>query len=211
MKRILTIGGSDPFAGGGIQTDLKTFENFGLFGLSALTSIGALDINERFMLESISLELLKRQLVSIDKMTSLDGIKIGLLNSSEAIMVVRDFIKTKQNIPIILDPVLAFKETEAVINQLYISQLIEELFPLVTMITPNLAEAALLSGQALPSSLTEMIHLAKELTASGTKNIVIKGGTRMAGDEAVDLLYSIDHYEVFSHKKIDTTTVNGAG
>ncbi|HBL1545499.1 TPA: hydroxymethylpyrimidine/phosphomethylpyrimidine kinase [Enterococcus faecium] len=211
MKRILTIGGSDPFAGGGIQTDLKTFENFGLFGLSALTSIGALDINERFMLESISLELLKRQLVSIDKMTSLDGIKIWLLNSSEAIMVVRDFIKTKQNIPIILDPVLAFKETEAVINQLYISQLIEELFPLVTMITPNLAEAALLSGQALPSSLTEMIHLAKELTASGTKNIVIKGGTRMAGDEAVDLLYSIDHYEVFSHKKIDTTTVNGAG
>ena len=80
MKRILTIGGSDPFAGGGIQTDLKTFENFGLFGLSALTSIGALDINERCMLESISLELLKRQLVSIDKMTSLDGIKIGLLN-----------------------------------------------------------------------------------------------------------------------------------
>lgn len=58
-----------------------------------MTSIGALDINERFMLESISLELLKRQLVSIDKMTSLDGIKIGLLNSSEAIMVVRDFIK----------------------------------------------------------------------------------------------------------------------
>ncbi len=134
-------------------------------------------------------------------MTSLDGIKIGLLNSSEAIMVVRDFIKAKQNIPIILDPVLAFKETESVINQLYISQLIEELFPLVTMITPNLAEAALLSGQALPSSLIEMIHLAKELTASGAKKIVIKGGTRMAGEQAVDLLYSVDHHEVFSQKK----------
>lgn len=150
MKRILTIGGSDPFAGGGIQTDLKTFEDFGLFGLSALTSIGVLDMNGRFILESIPSELLERQLASIDQMTTLDGIKIGLLNSSEAIMVVRDFIKAKQNIPIILDPVLAFKETESVINQLYISQLIEELFPLVTMITPNLAEAALLSGQALP-------------------------------------------------------------
>ncbi len=150
MKRILTIGGSDPFAGGGIQTDLKTFEDFGLFGLSALTSIGVLDTNGQFILESIPSELLERQLASIDQMTTLDGIKIGLLNSSEAIMVVRDFIKAKQNIPIILDPVLAFKETETVINQLYISQLIEELFPLVTMITPNLAEAALLSGQALP-------------------------------------------------------------
>ncbi len=150
MKRILTIGGSDPFAGGGIQTDLKTFEDFGLFGLSALTSIGVLDTNGRFILESIPSELFERQLASIDQMTTLDGIKIGLLNSSEAIMVVRDFIKAKQNIPIILDPVLAFKETESVINQLYISQLIEELFPLVTMITPNLAEAALLSGQALP-------------------------------------------------------------
>ena len=115
-----------------------------------MTSIGVLDTNGRFILESIPSELLERQLASIDQMTSLDGIKIGLLNSSEAIMVVRDFIKAKQNIPIILDPVLAFKETETVINQWYISQLIEELFPLVTMITPNLAEAALLSGQALP-------------------------------------------------------------
>ena len=106
---------------------------------------------------------------------------------------------------------MAFKETESVINQLYISQLIEELFPLVTMITPNLAEAALLSGQALPSSLIEMIHLAKELTASGAKKIVIKGGTRMAGEQAVDLLYSVDHHEVFSQKKVDTPTVNGAG
>ena len=211
MKRILTIGGSDPFAGGGIQTDLKTFEDFGLFGLSALTSIGVLDTNGRFILESIPSELLERQLASIDQMTSLDGIKIGLLNSSEAIMAVRDFIKAKQNIPIILDPVLAFKETETVINQWYISQLIEELFPLVTMITPNLAEAALLSGQALPSSLIEMIHLAKELTASGAKKIVIKGGTRMAGEQAVDLLYSVDHHEVFSQKKVDTPTVNGAG
>ncbi len=121
MKRILTIGGSDPFAGGGIQTDLKTFEDFGLFGPSALTSIGVLDTNGRFILESIPSELLERQLASIDQMTSLDGIKIGLLNSSEAIMVVRDFIKAKQNIPIILDPVLAFKETETVINQWYIS------------------------------------------------------------------------------------------
>ena len=206
MKRILTIGGSDPFAGGGIQTDLKTFEDFGLFGLSALTSIGVLDTNGRFILESIPSELFERQLASIDQMTTLDGIKIGLLNSSEAIMVVRDFIKAKQNIPIILDPVLAFKETESVINQLYISQLIEELFPLVTMITPNLAEAALLSGQALPSSLIEMIHLAKELTASGAKKIVIKGGTRMAGEQAVDLLYSVDHHEVFSQKKVDTPT-----
>lgn len=131
MKRILTIGGSDPFAGGGIQTDLKTFEDFGLFGLSALTSIGVLDTNGRFILESIPSELFERQLASIDQMTTLDGIKIGLLNSSEAIMVVRDFIKAKQNIPIILDPVLAFKETESVINQLYISQLIEELFHLL--------------------------------------------------------------------------------
>ena len=119
MKRILTIGGSDPFAGGGIQTDLKTFEDFGLFGLSALTSIGVLDTNGRFILESIPSELLERQLASIDQMTSLDGIKIGLLNSSEAIMVVRDFIKAKQNIPIILDPVLAFKETETVINGIF--------------------------------------------------------------------------------------------
>ena len=96
MKRILTIGGSDPFAGGGIQTDLKTFEDFGLFGLSALTSIGVLDTNGRFILESIPSELFERQLASIDQMTTLDGIKIGLLNSSEAIMVVRDFIKANK-------------------------------------------------------------------------------------------------------------------
>ena len=111
MRKILTIGGSDPFAGGGIQSDLKTFENFQLFGMSALTCVGMLDENNAFLLENLPAKWLEQQLASIQKMTDLAGIKIGLLHSLEAIMIVRDFLKKHPQIPIVLDPVLAFKET----------------------------------------------------------------------------------------------------
>ena len=108
MRKILTIGGSDPFAGGGIQSDLKTFENFQLFGMSALTCVGMLDENNAFLLENLPAKWLEQQLASIQKMTDLAGIKIGLLHSLEAIMIVRDFLKKHPQIPIVLDPVLAF-------------------------------------------------------------------------------------------------------
>ena len=211
MKKILTIGGSDPFAGGGIQSDLKTFENHQLFGLSALTCVGMLDENEAFILENLPADWLEKQLVSISKMTELNGIKIGLLNSIEAIYVVRDFLKKQPAIPIVLDPVLAFKETSTHAHQTYKNCLIDELFPLVDLATPNLKEAAMLSEKEHGTSLEDMIDSAKCIYSLGSKAVVVKGGSGILGYDAVDVVYSENGVKTFSLNKLEQPTVNGAG
>lgn len=210
MKKIMTIGGSDPFAGGGIQSDLKTFENYHLFGMSALTCVGMLDENGHFVLEDLPVIWLERQLQSIQSMTQLDGIKIGLLHSLEAIEVVRDFLKMNTGIPIILDPVLAFKETSTAANKEYTEKIILELFPLVDVVTPNLKEASLLSNEVV-TTVTQMETCAQKIYSLGAKNVVIKGGAGIMGNEALDLLYDGDIFIKFKRKKLQKTTVNGAG
>ncbi len=211
MKTILTIGGSDPFAGGGIQSDLKTFENYHHFGVSALTSIGMLNNEGDFVLQTIAPEWLEQQLVSISQKIKLDGIKIGLLNSLEAIDIVAGFIKKQTNIPIVLDPVLAFKETSDFAQYTYIRQLVSQLFPFVDVVTPNLKEASLLTKKQEPFDLEELKEMAKEISSFGSKAVVIKGGSGVAGKDAVDLLYSAAGFESFHLKKQVSNTVNGAG
>lgn len=211
MQKILTIGGSDPFAGGGIQSDLKTFENYQLFGMSALTCVGMVDENGTFILEDLPADWLEKQLTAIGKMVKLDGIKIGLLHSVEAIQVVRDFLKEQLGIPIVLDPVLAFKEALALANQTYMDCLVKDLFPLVDLVTPNLKEAALLSEGKTCASTEELIEAAKFIHSLGSKAVLVKGGAGIAGNQAIDVLYHAEKVEMFALKKLKKVTVNGAG
>ncbi|WP_427189113.1 PfkB family carbohydrate kinase, partial [Bifidobacterium longum] len=90
-------------------------------------------------------------------------------------------------IPIVLDPVLAFKETTSLANQQYIECLVKELFPLVDLVTPNLKEAALLSGKKKISSINEVIETTKFIHTLGSKAVVVKGGSGIHGDEAIDV------------------------
>ena len=138
-KIILTIGGSDPFSGGGIQTDLKTFENHQVFGLSTLTCLATAPKNH-FQIHDLETSLVKEQLASIPA-GSLDGIKIGLIHSEESMLQIATFLKKHAGLPVVLDPVLAFKETTSVYEKRYMQLLIEKLFPFATIITPNLKEA----------------------------------------------------------------------
>lgn len=211
MKKILTIGGSDPFAGGGIQSDLKTFENYHQFGMSALTCVGMLNNEGDFILQNVSPEWLEQQLVSIDQMVNLDGIKIGLLNSMAAIDVVTEFVKKKTDIPIVLDPVLAFKETDDLAQDTYSKHLVDHLFPLADVVTPNLKEAALLTGKNDSFQLEEIRKMAKEIYSFGSRSVIVKGGAGVFGEDAVDVLYSEVGFESFHLKKRPSITVNGAG
>lgn len=211
MKKILTIGGSDPFAGGGIQSDLKTFENYHHFGMSALTCVGMLNNEGDFILQNISPEWLEQQLFSIDQMVKLEGIKIGLLNSMAAIDIVTEFIKKRTDIPIVLDPVLAFKETDDLAQNAYIKYLVDQLFPLADVVTPNLKEATLLTGKNDSFQLEEIREMAKEIYSFGSQSVIVKGGIGIFGEEAVDVLYSATGFENFRLKKRPSTTVNGAG
>ncbi|MFR3685325.1 MAG: bifunctional hydroxymethylpyrimidine kinase/phosphomethylpyrimidine kinase, partial [Enterococcus sp.] len=113
-RTILTIAGSDTLAGGGLQSDLKTFEDYNLFGLTAITCI-AIVKNEQFEITNLPTELLNDQLNTIKDNLSLDGIKLGLIHQLESLEIVKRFLRSFDG-PIVLDPVMAFKETDRVYN-----------------------------------------------------------------------------------------------
>lgn len=206
-KNVLTIAGSDTLAGGGLQSDLKTFENYHLFGLTAITCIAVVK-NKQFEINDLPPALLQDQLATIKQALNLSGIKLGLIHDVAALSIVKEFLHDFKG-PIVLDPVMAFKETDQIYSQAYRSGLIE-LFPLATIITPNLKEAELLSQQEI-TNLDQMKQAAQKMIDLGAMSVVIKGGERLAGESASDLFYDGKTYRIFSKPKLNKVTINGAG
>ncbi|KAF1296748.1 bifunctional hydroxymethylpyrimidine kinase/phosphomethylpyrimidine kinase [Enterococcus sp. JM4C] len=207
-KTILTIAGSDTLGGGGLQTDLKTFENHHVFGVTAITCLATAD-TAGFTIHDLPIALLNEQLATIAQTMDVAGIKIGLIHQTEAIPVVETFIKNFTG-PIVLDPVLAFKETTEVYHQNYKQALIR-LFPYAMIITPNLKEAELLTEMKI-ETVADMKLAAKKLVDElGAKAVVIKGGERMSGERAYDLFYDKQNEVLLEKTKLNVPTINGAG
>lgn len=206
-QTVLTIAGSDTLAGGGLQSDLKTFENYHLFGLTAITCIAVVK-NNQFEINDLSSTLFREQLTTVSENLDLAGIKIGLVHQLDSLDIVKSFIQDFEG-PIVLDPVMAFKETDQVYGQAYLNKLIE-IFPFVTIVTPNLKEAEILSQQRI-TNLAEMEQAAQKIIALGASSVVIKGGERLSGELASDLFYDGDQFEFFSKPKLTEVTINGAG
>lgn len=206
-KTILTIAGSDTLAGGGLQSDLKTFENHQLFGVTAISCIATCK-NDQFEINDIPPALFNDQLQSISANLSLDGIKIGLIHQLESVAFVETFIKSFDG-PVVLDPVMAFKETNNVYSKGYREKLIE-LFPFTTIITPNLTEAELLSQQSIHNK-KDMELAAHRIIELGANAVAIKGGERLSGELATDLFYDGHQMTYFTKPKLVANTINGAG
>ena len=207
-KVVLTIGGSDSWAGGGVATDIKTLEQHGVFGVMALTCIAVADRIDDFTIRPLDSRLLEEQLVTISDSYELSAIKIGLLGTEELVEVVSRFLD-KQTCPIVLDPVLAFKETDERYNERY-TQAISKLCQKATMITPNLAEANMLSGSEV-HSVEDVKDVASTLYSILKVPVVIKGGTRLNTHNAVDVFYDGMEWYILQAEKLDKQTVNGAG
>ncbi|EOT39582.1 hydroxymethylpyrimidine/phosphomethylpyrimidine kinase [Enterococcus columbae] len=206
----LTIGGLDSWGGGGITTDLKTFENHQVFGLAALSTVAVEDEQNGFAIRNIANPLLQEQLSTIKNsyQDQLSFIKIGLLADIEQIAMVTDFCREfVGKIPIVLDPVLAFKETQQQAQNDYIAKL-KSLIPLASVITPNLTEAQLLLHQ---SNQANLLELAQALYAAFQVSVVVKGGSRLEGQQAIDVLVNQNERKIFQQPKLRKNTINGAG
>lgn len=209
-KVILTIAGSDTWGGGGIATDIKTIESDGLFAVTVITSIAVEDDENSFMIHSISPQLVKKQLITIDNNYDLSAIKIGLINDIETINIVKNFLKTK-TCPIVIDPVMAFKETTKEISEIRIELL--ELLKLSTLCTPNLSELAILVQQKWENlnNLDALKNAARELYELIGQPVLVTGGGRFPGPMSVDLFYDGKAFQVFELEKLATKTIHGAG
>ena len=165
---VLSIGGSDPSSGAGIQSDIKTFENHGVYGLTVITAITSQNTKKISKILPISSKIIKSQLESVLNDFKIDAIKIGMLYDKSIIKIVYSVIK-KQKCPIVVDPIIESTTKTILLKKSAIKDYKKMIIPLATIITPNKQEAKILAGT---SSIQEA---AKKIQRLGAKNVIITG------------------------------------
>lgn len=210
-KRLVTIAGSDALAGGGIQADLATFTEYGYQGVSVLTSIVTV-LGDDFNVYDVDSKIVSEQLESVFALGDIVGVKTGLIPNREQFELIASYLykNVYDKMPIVVDPVMVVKENDDWDITDIIALFKEYLLPLATVITPNLSEAELLVGYKITTQ-AEMEQAVMDLTNMGPKSVVIKGGARLAGEIAIDMVFDGDRTTVFKNTKLDTMFNNGAG
>ena len=184
--RVLSIAGSDSGGGAGIQADLKTFSALGCFGMTAITALTAQNTCGVRAIHGVPPQMLRDQIDAVMEDIGADAVKIGMLHAPEIVRTVAEAIDRHALQNVVFDPVMVATSGAVLIDQSAIDVLVQELFPRVTVITPNLDEAALLVGRPL-HSVEDMEQAAHELLGKGARAVLLKG-VHLPGDTVIDLL-----------------------
>ena len=211
--RVLTIAGSDSGGGAGIQADLKTFAALGCYGMSAITALTAQNTVGVQAIHGVPPEFLKAQIQSVVEDIGVDAVKVGMLHSPGMVEVVAWAIAHYRLPHVVLDPVMVATSGDRLITSDTVQVLVEQLFPLASVITPNLDEAALLLGRDIPNAQA-LDAAAQDLLAMGAQAVLLKGG-HLAGQEVVDLLVQAqgqaDGPQRLASPRIASRNVHGTG
>lgn len=212
IKKVMTIAGSDTSGGAGIQADLKTFQELGVYGMNALTTIVTMDPKDwHHSVFPISVDTVSPQIDTILSV-GIDAMKTGMLATVEMIELVAKTIDENNLEKVVIDPVMVCKGEDEVINPETADAMRELLLPRALVVTPNLFEAGQLAQSGPVRSLEDMKTAAVKIHDLGAKNVVIKGGSKLASEEkSIDLLYDGKDFTVFEAEKINTTYIHGAG
>lgn len=216
--KALTIAGSDTSGGAGMQADLKTFQELGVYGMTALTCIVTMDPFHHWAhsVNMLDPELLKKQLDTIVSGIGIDAMKTGMLGSPEVIRIAADTIEKNQLKAVVIDPVMVCKgaeeELQPELQPENTAAYREFLLPKALVTTPNLYEAAKLAGTGLITTVDQMKEAAAKLVALGAKNALVKGGSRLKNtDQAIDVLFDGKNFEIIAREKVNTPNIHGAG
>jgi hydroxymethylpyrimidine/phosphomethylpyrimidine kinase len=209
MRIALTIAGSDSGGGAGIQADLKTFQQFGVFGTSVIVALTAQNTRGVRAVEPVSEALVAAQLAALAEDLPPAALKTGMLAEASLTRLVAQAIRENGWSPLVVDPVmvstsghrLATPEAEEVIR--------ESLLPLAARVTPNLDEAAILSGRAVHDE-PSLERAVETLVRLGAGAALVKGG-HLPGDEIIDLLVTAAGTRAFRRRRIGTTSTHGTG
>lgn len=208
--RVLTIAGSDSGGGAGIQADLKTFAALGCYGTSAITALTAQNTVGVQGIHAVPAEFLKAQIQSVLEDIGVDAVKIGMLHAPGIVEVVAWAIDHYKLTNVVLDPVMVATSGDRLIASETVQVLVHELFPRVSVITPNLDEAALLLGRDIPNA-EALDTAAQDLLAMGARAVLLKGG-HLAGDDVVDLLVDASGpLQRLASRRIASRNVHGTG
>jgi hydroxymethylpyrimidine/phosphomethylpyrimidine kinase len=210
IYKALTIAGSDSGGGAGIQADLKTFQELGVYGMSVITAVTAQNTLGVQGVYPMSAEAIERQLASIGEDLRPDALKTGMLFSGEIIRVVAAAIKKYAWEQIVVDPVMIAKGGASLLQQEAIDAMIHSLLPLADVVTPNIPEAEALSG-ILITDRDSRQKAALRIHAFGCKHVMIKGGHEANTEQATDLLYDGASFTEFTSKRLVTQHTHGTG
>lgn len=208
--RVLSIAGSDSGGGAGIQADLKTFSALGCFGMTAITAITAQNTQGVRAIHGVPLEILSAQIDAVVDDIGVDAVKIGMLHAPEVVHEVARAIRRHALPHVVLDPVMVATSGDRLSSEQTIEVLVRELFPLATLVTPNLDEAELLLGRKI-LGVAQLDQAASALLALGAPTVLLKGG-HLAGAEVVDVLLQPSGEPVhLASKRIESSNVHGTG
>ncbi|MEG1003274.1 bifunctional hydroxymethylpyrimidine kinase/phosphomethylpyrimidine kinase [Clostridium sp.] len=209
MFRALTIAGSDCSGGAGIQADLKSFSANGVFGMSVITAITAQNTKGVFGIQDINEDMIRDQIRVIFDDIRVDAVKIGMVSKIESIKAIGQALKEVSDVKkIVVDPVMVSKSGFKLLSEDAKDTLIEELFPIATLITPNLPEAEEILGVEI-KTLEDMKEAAIKLKELGPKYVLVKGGH--LEDDATDLLYDGENFTYYSQERINSKNTHGTG
>ncbi len=188
--RVLSIAGSDSGGGAGIQADLKTFSALGCYGMTAITAITAQNTQGVRAIHGVPAQMLRAQIDAVLEDIGADAVKIGMLHDPEVVRVVVEAIERHRLQQVVLDPVMVATSGDRLMAAETVHVLVHELFPLASVITPNLDEAALLLDRAIDGA-DALDAAATALLALGAPAVLLKGG-HLPGDTVVDVLALTD-------------------
>ena len=208
--RVLSIAGSDSGGGAGIQADLKTIAALGGYGMTAITAITVQNTVGVRAIQALPPELLAQQIDAVAEDIGVDAVKIGMLHDAPVVQAVAAAIRRHRFAHVVLDPVMVATSGDKLIHPDTMAVLIRELFPLATLITPNLDEAGWLIGRPIRTA-GELEPAARELLALGARAVLLKGG-HLDGPELTDLLLAPPAApQRWSAGRIETRNTHGTG
>ena len=206
--KALTIAGSDSGGGAGIQADLKTFSALGVYGASVITSITAQNTLAVTAIQNIDVSVIEKQIDAVMSDIGAHAVKTGMLSTPEIIDVVSRCISRFRIRKLVIDPVMIAKSGDKLLQDNAVHALIEKLIPLAHIVTPNIPEAEVLTGEKITSP-EDMERACRRILDMGCKTVVVKGGHLMK--DAEDVLFDAKKFYHLKTKRIRSRNTHGTG
>jgi hydroxymethylpyrimidine/phosphomethylpyrimidine kinase len=206
----LTVAGSDPSGGAGIQADLKTFSALGAYGTAVLTALTAQNTRGVTGVHPVPAEFVALQLRTLLDDVDVHATKLGMLGSAEVVRAVAAVLAERRPGPVICDPVMVATSGDRLIDEDAVDAVRTELLPVADLITPNVPEAAALLGGGPVTDVDELPEQAVALLALGPRAVLLKGG-HLGGTESVDVLATADGVWTTRRPRVATTATHGTG
>ena len=210
VPKVLTVAGSDSGGGAGIQADLKTFQEFGAYGMSVLTAVTAQNTLEVRAVYPMAADAVEAQLRAVLDDIGADAAKTGMLANGEIVRRVAGLLDEYGVRQLVVDPVMLSKGGTPLLNEEAIGALKEKLFPLARIVTPNIPEACKLAGMDEIATPAQMEEAARAIYRFGPQAVLVKGG-HLRADEAADLLYDGKKTVLFRSPRSANPHTHGTG